>query len=81
MPGTENTQAACRKPGRARQVATVRAHFSRFGEGFKDKVRQALLNMKDKDLLASFPRESFVPATNADYQAIEDTAKAIGLID
>ncbi|MAK91589.1 MAG: putative selenate ABC transporter substrate-binding protein [Oceanospirillaceae bacterium] len=54
---------------------------SRFGEGFKDKVRQALLNMKDKDLLASFPRESFVPATNADYQAIEDTAKAIGLID
>jgi len=54
---------------------------SHFGSGFKDKVRKALLDMKDKDLLASFPRESFVPAINADYEPIENTAKAIGLLD
>lgn len=53
----------------------------RFGKGFKDKLRSALLNMKDPDLLASFPRKSFVPASNEDYAAIESTAKAIGLLD
>jgi phosphonate transport system substrate-binding protein len=52
-----------------------------FGTGFKDKVRSALLNLKDEDLLASFPRKSFVPATNADYKPILDTGKAIGLMD
>ena len=52
-----------------------------FGKGFKAKVRDALLNMKDPDLLASFPRQGFVPATNADYAPIEATAKAIGLLD
>ncbi|MCY0967102.1 putative selenate ABC transporter substrate-binding protein [Parathalassolituus penaei] len=54
---------------------------ARFGAGFKEKVRQALLNMKDKELLATFPRESFVPASNADYAPIEETAKAINLLD
>ncbi|AJQ93944.1 ABC-type phosphate/phosphonate transport system, periplasmic component [Gynuella sunshinyii YC6258] len=54
---------------------------SHFGTGFTDKVRQALLNMKDQELLASFPRQSFVPASNDDYAPIEATAKAIGLID
>jgi len=56
----------------------VDAHF---GAGFKAKITKALLNMKDESLLGSFPRKSFVPASNADYQPIEDTAKAIGLID
>ena len=37
--------------------------------------------MTDKDLLASFPRESFVPASNADYQPIQDTGEAIGLLE
>ena len=54
---------------------------ARFGTGFKSKVREALLGIEDPDLLAAFPRRSFVPATNSDYQAIVDTAKAIGLID
>ncbi len=52
-----------------------------FGAGFKDRVTQALLDMKDPDLLASFPRESFVPASNEDYQPILDVGKSIGLID
>lgn len=53
----------------------------RFGAGFTDKVRKALLDMKDPKLLQSFPRSKFVPASNADYAPIEKTAKAIGLLD
>lgn len=53
----------------------------RWSAGFKQKVRQALLNMTDPDLLASFPRKSFIPASNTDYQPILDVAKQIKLID
>jgi phosphonate transport system substrate-binding protein len=53
----------------------------RWGTGFKNRVREAILNIKDPDLLASFPRTSFVPASNSDYQPILDVAKAIKLID
>ena len=52
-----------------------------WGEGFSDKVQQALLDMKDPALLESFPRKSFIPASNEDFVAIEDTAKEIGLLD
>lgn len=52
-----------------------------FGVGFKDKVTKALLEMKAPDLLASFPRQSFIPASNADYQPILDVGKKIGLLD
>ncbi len=54
---------------------------ARFGAGFKDRVRQTLLDISDPALLAAFPRKSFVPASNADYQPILDTAQAIGVID
>ena len=53
----------------------------RWGAGFKSRVKEVLLNIKDPDLLASFPRTSFVPASNSDYQPILDVAKAIKLID
>ena len=53
----------------------------RFGSDFKNLVRKTLLEMNDPDLLASFPRQSFIPASNADYAPIENTARAIGLID
>ncbi len=49
--------------------------------GFKQKVTEALLGMNDADLLASFPRSSFIPASNDDYQPILDVAKEIKLID
>lgn len=54
---------------------------ARYGDGFKEKVRAALLDMKDPALLESFPRQSFVPASNDDYGPIEATAQAIGLLD
>ena len=53
----------------------------RFGDGFKDRVRDALLGMTDPDLLASFPRSGFIPASNDDFQPILETAQEIGLID
>ncbi|MCE9678721.1 putative selenate ABC transporter substrate-binding protein [Shewanella sp. AS1] len=52
-----------------------------YGAGFSAKVKQALLDMTDPDLLASFPRHSFVPATNKDYEPVESVATAIGLLD
>ena len=53
----------------------------KFGKGFSAKVTKSLLSMTDPDLLKSFPRSSFIPATNADYEPIKNTAKSIGLID
>ncbi|HET8904821.1 MAG TPA: putative selenate ABC transporter substrate-binding protein [Saccharospirillum sp.] len=54
---------------------------ARFGDGFTQRVQQALLDMTDPDLLAAFPRSGFVPATNADYAPIEATAVTIGIMD
>jgi len=51
-----------------------------WGEGFSDKVQQALLAMKDPELLASFPRKSFIKADNSMYQPILDTAREIGIL-
>jgi phosphonate transport system substrate-binding protein len=52
-----------------------------FGENMVERIKTALLNMKDPDLLASFPRSSFIEASNTDYLPIEKTAKSIGLLD
>ncbi|MEH6549917.1 MAG: putative selenate ABC transporter substrate-binding protein [Pseudomonadales bacterium] len=52
-----------------------------FGEGFKLRLQKTLLDMSDPDLLQSFPRQSFIPASNSDYQPIEDVARSIGLLD
>ena len=54
---------------------------SEWGPGFKQRVKQALLDIKDPALLEAFPRSGFIQATNKDYQPILDTAKQIGLID
>ena len=53
----------------------------RFGAGTLDKVRAAILGMKDPALLEAFPRSAFIPAQNSDYAPIEDTAKQLGLLD
>ena len=61
---------------------SIRADIdTQFGENFGAKIKQALLNMNDKALLDLFPRKKFISAKNDDYQAIEDTAVQIGVID
>lgn len=52
-----------------------------WGKGFKNRIKQALLNMKDPKLLEAFPRSAFISAKNDDYLPILKTAKKIGLID
>jgi phosphonate transport system substrate-binding protein len=53
----------------------------RLGAGFKERVRAALLDIRDPDLLAFFGRSGFIPAANADYAPIEEVARASGLLD
>lgn len=53
----------------------------RFGEGFKARVTEALLNLDDQALLESFPRSGFIPASNDDYEPIRKTAEEIGILD
>ena len=61
---------------------TVRGNLDKeYGAGFTAKLAQALIDLKDPDLLASFPRKSFVPAKNDDYETLRGVAKSIGLLD
>ncbi|WP_148252881.1 putative selenate ABC transporter substrate-binding protein [Aidingimonas lacisalsi] len=53
----------------------------RFGDGFSDQVRQALLSMDDPALLESFPREGFIEADNDDYTIIKEVGSELGLLD
>lgn len=59
---------------------TIRGDVDKtYGRGFIDKVKKALINMKDPDLLSSFPRSAFIPADNAMYQPILDVGTEIGI--
>lgn len=61
---------------------TVRADADqRFGTGFTKKLQAAILEMTDPAILAAFPRKKFILATNDDYKPIEETAKALNLLD
>lgn len=54
---------------------------ARFGAGFADKVQAAILAMDDPELLSRFPRSGFIPASNADFEPIAETARSVGLIE
>ncbi len=61
---------------------TIRGDVNeRFGEGFKDEVTKALLELDNPALLESFPRSGFIPASNDDYEPIRKTAENIGILD
>jgi phosphonate transport system substrate-binding protein len=61
---------------------TIRGDVDRaFGDGFKEKVRAALLEIDDATILGYFGRSKFIPAKNSDYQPIEDVAKATELLN
>lgn len=53
----------------------------RFGAGFKERVRAALLAIDDPQILNIFPRERFIPASNGDYAPMEAAARALGLLE
>ncbi len=79
---TEKVRIIWRTPNYPDYQWTIRGDVDKqFGKGFTEKVRAALIGMDDKELLEAFPRSAFVPAKNADYAPIEDTARQIGLLD
>lgn len=79
---TEQVSVIWKTPAYPDYQWTIRGDVNeRFGKGFMDSVRKALLAMDDPALLESFPRSGFIPASNADYQPIRNTAESIGLID
>ncbi|TJZ91937.1 putative selenate ABC transporter substrate-binding protein [Paracoccus gahaiensis] len=53
----------------------------RWGEGFADRVQAALIGMDDPDLLAAFPRNAFIAATNDDYAPIEEVGRQLDLLE
>ncbi len=61
---------------------TVRGDVeARFGAGFKDRLRAALVGCHDAAILAPFGRSGFIPATNAEYDPIEQVALATDLLN
>ncbi|SFR45021.1 phosphonate transport system substrate-binding protein [Marinobacter daqiaonensis] len=79
---TNKVQVIWETPYYADYQWTIRGDVDeRFGDGFKERVTQALLNMDDPELLERFPRKGFIPASNEDYDAIEDTAESLGLVN
>ena len=51
-----------------------------FGKGFTMKVKKALLAIKDRDILDTFPRKSFIEADNEMFKPVLDTAVEVGII-
>ena len=79
---TDKVQVIWTTPGYPDYHWTVRGDLNdKFGDGFTQRVTDALLAIDDPVLLNAFPREKFIPASNDDFAPIEDTAEAIGLLD
>jgi phosphonate transport system substrate-binding protein len=79
---TEKVRVIWRTPPYPDYQWTIRGDIeSEFGAGFIERVRQALLDMDDPELLESFSRSSFVIAENDDYAVIEGIAMEIGLLE
>lgn len=53
----------------------------RFGQGFTDRLQQALIGMKDPTLLAAMMREEgLIEAKNEDFEALEALARQLELV-
>ncbi len=61
---------------------TVRGDVDgRFGAGFKERLRAALLACHDPAILSQFARSGFITAANADYAPVEQVARQTELLD
>lgn len=52
-----------------------------YGEGFIDKIQEALIEISDPQLLKALTRSKIIPAKNEDFQGIADIAKELGLLN
>lgn len=51
-----------------------------YGEGFANRIQQALINIEDRALLDAFPRSRFIAADNSMYEPILKTGQKIGVL-
>lgn len=51
-----------------------------FGAGFTDKLKQALIDMKDPKLLSAFPRKAMIEAKDEDFEGIKKVAQDLGFL-
>ena len=54
---------------------------ARFGAGFKERLRAALVECRDPAILQPFGRTGFIPAANAQYDPVEQVALATELLN
>lgn len=61
---------------------TINTVENAFGEGTKEKVKEALLSMgaEQQEMLDIFETDKFIETNNANYEAIEEVAKELGII-
>ena len=52
-----------------------------FGSGFKGKLKQAILDCNDQDILKYFGGVKFISSDNSQYKAIEEVAQLVKLTD
>lgn len=82
LPEVETTRIIWKTPPYPDYNWTIRGDVdARYGEGFTQKVKAALIGMDDPDLLASFPRRAFVATSNEAYEPIVQTGRELGLLD
>jgi phosphonate transport system substrate-binding protein len=51
-----------------------------FGQGFTDKLQQALIGITDSTLLSALPRERLIPAGDQDYEQLRSVAEQLGML-
>ena len=51
-----------------------------FGEGFTERIRQALIGITDSSLLSALPRERLIPAADEDYDQLRSVAEQLGML-
>ena len=79
---TEDLQVIWKTPAYPDYQWTIRGDVNeRFGDGFIERVQNALVSMEDPELLQSFPRSGFIEAQNSDYDSIRATAKKLDLVE
>ncbi len=51
-----------------------------FGEGFTDRLQEALVSIDDPALLRALPRERLIKATNGEFEGIRSVALELGML-
>lgn len=63
---------------------TVRGDMDeKFGDGFTERVQQAILSIDEEEgeILELFSTETFIESENSNYDAIQDVAESLGIVE